>query len=308
MRTAQRPSSREEVAMTQQQIGTVTRRATRRTRRPGSGLPIALIVPAVVALALALGYPLVRQVVMSFQEFGLAQQFGTAGGVGGAGQLPRAGHRPVPVEPAPPVDPLLPRQRRADDGDRQRGRPAAAADVGTRPDPRPERPAAGVGDAGARRADGVAVALRHAVRRRQLAAHAAGRRLPGPLVADRAVVLLLRGHRRGGVDERAVRRVHRLRRPDPGVRGPRRGRRARRRQRHPAAALRGAAQRQAGAARGRPAAGHLGPARLHPDLRAAAGRRGHPRHQPARHLHLPARHRRRRLRHRRRGGDLHARR
>ncbi|MBS2937101.1 sugar ABC transporter permease [Nocardioides sp. J2M5] len=39
-------------------------------------LPYALLVPAVLALALALGYPLVRQLVLSFQEFGLAQQFG----------------------------------------------------------------------------------------------------------------------------------------------------------------------------------------------------------------------------------------
>jgi N,N'-diacetylchitobiose transport system permease protein len=41
-----------------------------------SPLPFGLLVPAVAALALALGYPLVRQVVLSFQEFGLAQQFG----------------------------------------------------------------------------------------------------------------------------------------------------------------------------------------------------------------------------------------
>ncbi len=39
-------------------------------------LPYVLLVPAVAALVLALGYPLVRQVVLSFQEFGLAQQFG----------------------------------------------------------------------------------------------------------------------------------------------------------------------------------------------------------------------------------------
>ena len=39
-------------------------------------LPYVLLVPAVVALAVALGYPLGRQVVLSFQEFGLAQQFG----------------------------------------------------------------------------------------------------------------------------------------------------------------------------------------------------------------------------------------
>lgn len=47
---------------------------TRRTR--GTSLPYLLIGPAVLALCLALGYPLVRQVILSFQEFGLAQQFG----------------------------------------------------------------------------------------------------------------------------------------------------------------------------------------------------------------------------------------
>jgi N,N'-diacetylchitobiose transport system permease protein len=41
-----------------------------------TSLPYALLVPAAVALAVALGYPLIRQVVLSFQDFGLAQQFG----------------------------------------------------------------------------------------------------------------------------------------------------------------------------------------------------------------------------------------
>lgn len=45
-------------------------------RSRGTPLPYALLLPAVLALALALGYPLVRQVILSFQEFGLAQQFG----------------------------------------------------------------------------------------------------------------------------------------------------------------------------------------------------------------------------------------
>lgn len=39
-------------------------------------LPYGLLLPALLALAAALGYPLVRQVVLSFQEFGLPQQFG----------------------------------------------------------------------------------------------------------------------------------------------------------------------------------------------------------------------------------------
>ena len=44
--------------------------------RRRSALPYGLLVPALVALAVALAYPLGRQVVLSFQEFGLAQQFG----------------------------------------------------------------------------------------------------------------------------------------------------------------------------------------------------------------------------------------
>ena len=47
-----------------------------RPRRRGAVLPHLLVVPAIVALAVALGYPVVRQVQLSLQEFGLAQQFG----------------------------------------------------------------------------------------------------------------------------------------------------------------------------------------------------------------------------------------
>ncbi len=41
-------------------------------------VPFILIAPVVLTLLLALGYPLVRQIIMSFQGFGLAQQLGTA--------------------------------------------------------------------------------------------------------------------------------------------------------------------------------------------------------------------------------------
>jgi N,N'-diacetylchitobiose transport system permease protein len=47
----------------------------RRRRRAGR-LPYGLMLPAAFLLALSLGYPLVRQVLLSFQEYGLAQQFG----------------------------------------------------------------------------------------------------------------------------------------------------------------------------------------------------------------------------------------
>ncbi|WP_218974613.1 carbohydrate ABC transporter permease [Streptomyces sp. NP160] len=46
------------------------------SRRSERRMAALLLVPAVAVVALALGYPLVRQVVMSFQQFGLAQQFG----------------------------------------------------------------------------------------------------------------------------------------------------------------------------------------------------------------------------------------
>ncbi|MGV8845174.1 carbohydrate ABC transporter permease [Tessaracoccus sp.] len=51
------------------------------TRRPALShrlAPYALLTPAVALVLVALGYPMVRQFIMSFQEFGLAQQFGKA--------------------------------------------------------------------------------------------------------------------------------------------------------------------------------------------------------------------------------------
>ncbi|MDC7123798.1 sugar ABC transporter permease, partial [Cellulomonas fimi] len=46
-----------------------------RRRRPPFGV-YGLLVPAAAVIAVALGYPLVRQFVISFQEYGLRQQFG----------------------------------------------------------------------------------------------------------------------------------------------------------------------------------------------------------------------------------------
>ena len=53
-----------------------TGRGPRLRRRTGGRLPYLLVVPAAAVLALALGYPLVRQVLLSLQEYGLEQQFG----------------------------------------------------------------------------------------------------------------------------------------------------------------------------------------------------------------------------------------
>ncbi|MDR3035183.1 MAG: sugar ABC transporter permease [Kitasatospora sp.] len=51
--------------------------ATGRRRQRGTRLtPYLLVAPLLVAVLVALGYPLVRQLIMSFQEFGLRQQFG----------------------------------------------------------------------------------------------------------------------------------------------------------------------------------------------------------------------------------------
>ncbi len=55
----------------------VARRRARPRRRGGSlAAPYLLLVLPVGLVCLALGYPMVRQFIMSFQEFGLAQQFG----------------------------------------------------------------------------------------------------------------------------------------------------------------------------------------------------------------------------------------
>ncbi len=52
--------------------------AAKKRRKRGSIAPYLLILPAILILLLALGYPLVWQFITSMQKFGLAQQFGTA--------------------------------------------------------------------------------------------------------------------------------------------------------------------------------------------------------------------------------------
>ncbi|MDU5569051.1 MULTISPECIES: carbohydrate ABC transporter permease [Actinomycetaceae] len=55
---------------------TATSRRPIKKRRLRSVAPWLLLAPAIIMVLVALGYPLVRQAVMSFQHFGLAQQFG----------------------------------------------------------------------------------------------------------------------------------------------------------------------------------------------------------------------------------------
>jgi N,N'-diacetylchitobiose transport system permease protein len=50
----------------------------RRARRRAFSAPYVLIIPVVAVLVLAMGYPLVWQLITSTQQFGLAQQFGQA--------------------------------------------------------------------------------------------------------------------------------------------------------------------------------------------------------------------------------------
>lgn len=68
-------------------MATLTRPRTQRTEPPRpvgermpavrkATLPYGLLLPALLALVFALGYPLVRQVILSFQDYGLRQQFG----------------------------------------------------------------------------------------------------------------------------------------------------------------------------------------------------------------------------------------
>lgn len=50
----------------------------RGARRATAIAPYLLVLPVIATMVIALGYPLVRQFVMSFQKYGLAQQFGKA--------------------------------------------------------------------------------------------------------------------------------------------------------------------------------------------------------------------------------------
>ena len=72
MQLMTKPALRARADATEPATGSAPPRPVRR-RNP---LPGVLLLPAILALGLALGYPLVRQVVLSLQEFGLAQQFG----------------------------------------------------------------------------------------------------------------------------------------------------------------------------------------------------------------------------------------
>lgn len=56
--------------------GTSTVTARLAPRRRGLRTPYVLVIPAVLALLLGMGYPLIWQIVTSMQEFGLQQQFG----------------------------------------------------------------------------------------------------------------------------------------------------------------------------------------------------------------------------------------
>ena len=66
------PETREELPSGP--VDAPARAAGRSRRRPG--LPHLLLLPSVVVLGVVLGYPMVRLVVLSTQEFGLRQQFG----------------------------------------------------------------------------------------------------------------------------------------------------------------------------------------------------------------------------------------
>ena len=100
--------------------------ARRRFRgRRRSALPYVLLVPAIVVLALMLGYPLVRLVTMSLQEYGLPQVFGTPAPWVGLDNFQHDPQRLVLLDRAVADAHLLRRQRGVDDGARRARRAAA---------------------------------------------------------------------------------------------------------------------------------------------------------------------------------------
>ena len=194
--------------------------------------PAWLVLPSLVLLVAALGYPVGWQVVTSFQHFGMMQQFG---------QPPEwvglANYASLVTDPELWV--IVGRSivfclvcALVDGGDRPRPRPAHA-----RGQPRRRlilqvalllawaMPVVALDD-------GVDVDRRLAQRPAQLGARARRRRRPGPQLARRAALVLRRRSRHRRLDERALRRPVDLRRPDARSRdGGARGGRDRRRQR-----------------------------------------------------------------------------
>ena len=98
-----------------------------RRRRRNLGV-YGLLVPAAILMAVALGYPLVRQFVISFQEYGLRQQFGQPAEWVGLQNYTDLLDGPLRVDRHRALDRLLPGQRRGDDGRRHRVRGAHVAD------------------------------------------------------------------------------------------------------------------------------------------------------------------------------------
>src|SRR5690242_18574175 len=56
--------------------GFVSAPSSTRTQKKRSRLPLLFIVPTLIVLVAALGYPVGWQIVTSFQHFGMLQQFG----------------------------------------------------------------------------------------------------------------------------------------------------------------------------------------------------------------------------------------
>ena len=200
------------------------RQGLRRRRRRPNTLPYALIAPAVAALVVMLGYPLLRLGILSLQKFGLRQQFGQPPDWVGLDNY----HRILTdsyfwdvlwrtVTFAMVNVALTIGARPARGAAHAHAGPGHAA-------PREHRPDAGVGDAGPHRHRRLAVAVRHAVRARELGLHEArDRRLPGPLVAERADQLLHGGHDHRRLDGHPLRGLHAVRGDD--ARSRRRSRR-----------------------------------------------------------------------------------
>ena len=101
--------------------------------------------------------------------------------------------------------------------------PCSWARSATPPDRAPGRTPAGLGDARRRVDDGVDLDGGLAARPAELGARAGRGRRPGPQLAGRATVVPSSSRRHRRLDERAVRRTEDLRRTDPGLPGRARG-------------------------------------------------------------------------------------
>ena len=192
--------------------------------------PYWLLLPVLIAIVAILGYPLYQLVVLSFQQYGLAELIQHKGSLGRHRELRVGPPRPGLLAHAAAHGRLHRRERRPDDRDRDVPRPAPRPRQLGDPDPAHGRPRARLVDARRRRGAGLVLDHELPERHPQLRPHAAApRRLRAPRLVRDDLLEARDGDAPDRLGSAPVRHDHALRRALAGVARAGRGGRDRRR-------------------------------------------------------------------------------